>query len=373
MFRPGLDRLEARKVLSLAPVPANAPFPFTAIVQIVATFPNGEVDTGSGVMVDSYHVLTAGHMVYQYHDGGFATSIVATPEMSGPGQPFGQASATIERTPLEWQYFSRTHSGELVGNDSFDYGLITLNWPIGNETHWMSFGYDNNGHTFAPGTRFETAGYPATNGYSGRRLYDSAGPINGLSRSGNAILYLQKNITIWAGQSGSPVWSTSNGVIDGIQSGGGLGSPTSENDATRITQRVFETLQTWISTDTPPPMPTSAPIPTPPEVMVIGPTSQTRMGIRSIQVQFSEPLSPRWASHPHLYDVLAIQTRFVNRQKITIYERLPIRKIVTNGHAGTVRIELARPYRGEVEMIVHPGIVAADGGVSRMSYAGILH
>ncbi len=373
MFRPCLDRLESRKVFSLAPVPANAPFPFTAIVQLVATFPNGEVDTGSGVLVDSNHVLTAGHMVYQYHDGGFATSLVATPEMSGPGQPFGQASATIVRTPVEWQNYSRTHSGDLVGYDSFDYGLITLNWPIGDETHWMSFGYDNNGNTFAPGTRFETAGYPGTNGYSGRRLYDSAGPIDGLSRSGNALLYQQKNITVWAGQSGSPVWSTSNGVIYAIQSGGGLGSPTSVNDATRITQSVFEMLQSWISADPPSPMPISTLTPAPPKVLVIGPVSHARTGIRSIQIQFSEPLSPRWAIHPHLYDVLAMRTRSVHRQKYTRDARLPIRKIVVNGQADRVTIELARPYRGEVEIIVHPGIVAARGGVSRVSYAGLLH
>src|SRR5512147_336674 len=60
--QPTVETLEGRVLLSLTPVPRNAKFPFTTIVELRTTMPNGESYLGSGVMVDQFHVLTVGHI-----------------------------------------------------------------------------------------------------------------------------------------------------------------------------------------------------------------------------------------------------------------------------------------------------------------------
>jgi hypothetical protein len=116
----------------------------------------------------------------------------------------------------------------------------------------MSYGYDNYNADFAPGAILNTAGYPATGGYDGRRMEFSYGGIAGLSPDGLAIQYRQTSITAFAGQSGSPVWryTPSNGasVVYGVHVGGD-GVPSSVNFATRITQSIFNDLQNWRAAD----------------------------------------------------------------------------------------------------------------------------
>jgi V8-like Glu-specific endopeptidase len=205
-LRPCFDGLESRTVFSLIPVPPNAPSPFTAIVKIEGTFPDGESYVGSGFLVDSYHILTAGHLVYEYDDGGFATRITVIPELYGTSEPFGEATVTKERTTPAWQAFSAAHP-DMTGPDAQDIGLITLNRQIGNGTGWMSFGHSNDVSIYNPGAIFDTAGYPAdpASGYDGLHMAYSSGPILGLSPGGGAIGYDQSDVTTYGGQSGSPL------------------------------------------------------------------------------------------------------------------------------------------------------------------------
>jgi hypothetical protein len=79
----------------------------------------------------------------------------------------------------------------------------------------------------------------------------SSGPIAGLSSDGSALMYSQSSITTYAGQSGSPVWryNPSNGsrVIYGVVAGGYASNGM--NFAMRITQSIFNSLQSWRSAD----------------------------------------------------------------------------------------------------------------------------
>jgi V8-like Glu-specific endopeptidase len=250
-FRPILEGLEAREVFSLTPVPSHAGFPYTAIVEIQETFPDNKSFVGSGVMVDSFHVLTAGHVVYSYADGGFATSVTVTPELNGNSAPFGSAFMTYERTYTTFVNFSKAHPDQTAPGD-MDIGLLTLNRNIGNSTGWMSFGYDNNNSDFSAGTILNTAGYPAAGGYDGLQMEFSAGQIAGLSSDGSAIMYYQSQITTFGGQSGSPLWryipSQNSRVVYGIHVGGS-GAADSLNFSTRITQGIFNDLQNWRTVD----------------------------------------------------------------------------------------------------------------------------
>jgi V8-like Glu-specific endopeptidase len=239
--------MEGRSLLSLSGVPANAGYPFSAIVELQATFPDHEIYYGSGVMVDSFHVLTAGHMVYSSADGGFATSIIATPELDGFSGPFGSAQMVAERTFKAFVNYNRSHPGMTRVGD-YDIALITLDRDIGDSTGWMTYGYDKINADFAPGTVYSTAGYPAKGGYDGTSLEFTSGALAGLSPDGSALEYGQWSITTYDGQSGSPVWRSSTQVVYGVHVAGS-GTPNSVNFATRITRPIFKALQSWRASD----------------------------------------------------------------------------------------------------------------------------
>jgi V8-like Glu-specific endopeptidase len=256
-----MEVLEGRDACSLSPISPTAKYPFTSIVELQATFPDHRTFVGSGVLIDRFHVLTAGHVVYAYAEGGFASQIRVTPELSGNSAPFGVAYMTYERTYSTFMNYNRTHPGSTASGD-YDIALITLDRTIGDRTGWMGFGCDNNNADFAPGAILNTAGYPAAGGYDGRHMEFSYGPIAGLSPDGLAINYRQSAITTFGGQSGSPVWryTPANGasVVYGVHVGGN-GTPGGMNFATRITQSIFNDLQAWRAADRTPAYTVAAP------------------------------------------------------------------------------------------------------------------
>jgi V8-like Glu-specific endopeptidase len=382
MFRPCFDGLESRKVFSLAPVPPSAPSPFSAIVKLEGIFPDGESYVGSGFLVDSYHVLTAGHLVYDYDDGGFAASITVIPELYGTSQPFGAATMIKERTMPAWQAFSAAHP-DLTGPDAQDIGLITLNRQIGNETGWMSYGYSNDTSTYAAGAIFDTAGYPAdpASGYDGLHMAYSSGPIVGLPFGEGAIAYHQSDISTYGGQSGSPLWAHSTGVVSGvvcgaeipntagrfrpaISGGGAMGM------ATRITPAIDNYLRRLIVADTPPVPP--PPALQPPGATSIGPVWRSRRGITSIGVNFDQPLNPSSARRRRQYDVVADVVRHVKGHDVMDQKALRIQRVGYVRNTQMVRIYLARPSKGTVKVIVYPGLVSANGAVSTQSYSWVV-
>jgi V8-like Glu-specific endopeptidase len=237
--------------MSLTPVSPTAGYPYTAITELQATFPDHKTFVGSGVMVDRFHVLTAGHMVYSYADGGWASSILAIPDLNGTNEPYGSASMTYERTYTTWINYSKAHPGSTAPGD-MDIALVTLNFDLGNLSGWMSYGYNNNNAQFAAGVIANTAGYPAVAGYSGHQMEFSSGALAGLSSDGSALEYYQSSITTYAGQSGSPVWeyfpSTGKSIVYGIHVGA-YGGANSLNFATRITQSIYNTIGQWRSSD----------------------------------------------------------------------------------------------------------------------------
>ena len=139
-----VESLEAREVLTLSPVPYNAGYPFTSIVELQATFPDHTTMYGSGVMVDRFHVLTAGHIVYEYANGGFASQIVA----------FGRVFATLSRSSLgcgpgfagapprgvRFKAIFRNHSWIRpvdIGCFNADVGTLLRMVPQGREWRWL--------------------------------------------------------------------------------------------------------------------------------------------------------------------------------------------------------------------------------------------
>jgi V8-like Glu-specific endopeptidase len=243
---PELERLGERLMPSLTPIGYNAGYPYSAIVEIQTTFPDGKSFVSSGALIDTYHVLTAAHVLYSYADGGFAKSIEVVPDLYGSYAPRGTAYATYERVDPSWIAFNEANPGE-TGPSVVDVGLITLNSQIGTSTGSLGLSYNNN-NAFFTNQYFETAGYPASYGYSGKQMYYSYGRITG--ESGTDLLSTEGNITIVPGQSGSPLFNPSTDVIYGVVSGyNGNTNSTTEDFVARITQSIFSEIETWRSED----------------------------------------------------------------------------------------------------------------------------
>jgi V8-like Glu-specific endopeptidase len=245
-----VEALEERAVPSLTPVSPSAGWPWTSIASVQITWPDGTQAVGSGAMVDSFHLLTAGHVVYNHSHGGWASSIQVIPEMSGDSQPFGIANMTYERTYNSWINYSNTHGPEDGSDAVRDIALVTLDSKIGDQTGWMSFGYNNDDNFFSSGTILNTAGYPADGGFDGSKMEFSSGPIAGLS-DGGALQFRQSDITIFGGSSGSPIWAHWE---DGTRIIYGVVQSNSDdmNYGTRITEQIFNDFVHDMQTDVAP-------------------------------------------------------------------------------------------------------------------------
>jgi V8-like Glu-specific endopeptidase len=240
-----LEPLEPRQMMSVSPVPWNAGFPYTSICQITETFPNGHQQGVSGVIIDRTHVLTAGHAVYDYCYGGWATSLTVAPERNNNYFRYGSAYVTHEATFNAWINWSNTHTDGSSWTCAYDIGMLTLSKPLGAYTGWMGFGTEPDSF-FSAGTILNTAGYPTPAPFNGLQMYASSGAIAGLSGDDMGILFTNSAITFYHGDSGSPLfayWPSKNafqivGICDGTLTG-------SWNFATRFTTTIFNTIRGW--------------------------------------------------------------------------------------------------------------------------------
>src|SRR5687768_18573302 len=70
-------------------------YPYSGVVYVEATFPNGAAYRGSGALVGANDVITAAHVVYNAAAGGAATSIRVIPGSDKGSQPFGAYYADV--------------------------------------------------------------------------------------------------------------------------------------------------------------------------------------------------------------------------------------------------------------------------------------
>lgn len=214
-------------------------FPFSSVVKIYADYNETHTVAGSGAMIDSNHVLTAGHVVYDITHGGWRENVRVIPGKDGPldtswNEPYGRAYATIMRSTEGWTQDSSARH---------DWAVITLDRDIGNETGWLgvtTLPLDHNNYTDV----VYTAGYPATT-LSGYYMYT-------VNKSGGYLInefQHQYNFYVEGGQSGSSAWTYQNSspyvlsVVAYGPEGGGIGS------GTRITTEKFDLLNLWLEQD----------------------------------------------------------------------------------------------------------------------------
>ncbi len=216
----------------------------------------------TGVMIDTYHVLTAGHCVNGVNGGGWADEVVFSAGQNGNQLYDAGTNSTFRRSDLQYYgeanwTWARSYT-EWTNNDNwdFDMALVTLDRNVGSFTGWFGYGYttDNNFYT---GNTATTAGYPADLTPSVDDMWTASGNAANHSITTNQLR--TTDIDIWPGQSGSPVWyggPSEHGIVS-YQSytdsnGNGQydpGEPQLYNGFMRLTSGKFNDLGAWRTED----------------------------------------------------------------------------------------------------------------------------
>ena len=172
--------------------------PWSSVVQVYATFPNGVEVQGSGVIVDRNSVLTAAHVVFDVDQGGQARTVRVSPGRDSSSAPFGTYFATeVTSYGAELDNNSRTLTDAETARDV---ALLSFSTELGVQAGgWMSVG------SIGIGGFANVTGYPGTtptNARDGTRMWSDSAV---LANRGNGTL-TTIDAFIAPGSSGGPAW-----------------------------------------------------------------------------------------------------------------------------------------------------------------------
>ncbi len=216
-------------------------FPWRTIVKLYMSAPWGGTYSGSGAVIDNFHILTAGHCAY-LRDGpneGWATNIevVAAMDTSDtPSDPYGSAWVTNMRSYTGWT---------VSGSAQHDWAVLTLDRNIGSFTGWMGRMTAGSGSAIYD-QLMNVAGYPGDFASGNRLVWDDN---NGDGATTNNHFY-------WAdtgpGESGGPVWRYESGSRYIMTTHAyGPGNPDA-NYGTRLNTDKYDRIFTWLAADSAP-------------------------------------------------------------------------------------------------------------------------
>jgi hypothetical protein len=109
------------------------------------------------------------------------------------------------------------------------------------------------------------------------------------------------------------------------------------------------------------------PPPTPPQATGIVGVGHSRKGLISITIGFNEALERSSVVNPSLYSVLGA----VTKRKKTLYSKALVIQSITYDGNTHVTINLAKPFKGAVQVTVRTGIAATNGTSSGSSFSAI--
>jgi V8-like Glu-specific endopeptidase len=193
-------------------------------------------------MVGPKHALTAGHVVYDAAEGGWATSVLVTPAYDNGSSPLGSYYATNLYSLVGYTTYE---------DQNYDFGMLEFGSAVGDTTGWL--GYASFSDQNLLGAAVTTAGFPGDL-YNGERMYGASGTCSGVSA--HLVTYAGTMDTA-GGQSGSGVW-TGTGANTQVVAVHTFGSP-SYNGGTRITSAIFDYIDAVESGGAPPEPPPPPP------------------------------------------------------------------------------------------------------------------
>jgi V8-like Glu-specific endopeptidase len=211
-------------------------YPWRTVCKIYITAADNTHWIGSGMIIDDYHVLTAGHCAYLHDHGGWASSLEIVPGKDGSDWPYHHAYATYMRSYTGWT------SSE---SNDHDWAMLTLDRNVGSYTGWMGrMTAGSSSSIYTDGANI--AGYPGDLD-GGENMYFDYDSGDGAD-SYNHYYWMDTA----GGMSGGPVWRYESGsryilTVHAYGRGG-----TDSNFGTRLNQDKFDRIYTWVGADTPP-------------------------------------------------------------------------------------------------------------------------
>jgi V8-like Glu-specific endopeptidase len=207
-------------------ITATTDIPWRWNCKLVIHAPNGSKYQGTGFLIGSCTVMTAGHCVHGGKGGQWMSKIEVIPGMNGANRPYGTYISSDLRSVNGW-----TKDGKVT----HDYGAIILgsNQKVGCRIGY--FGFAAYSDSTLKDMLVNTAGYPADKPF-GTQWFMSDKITKVEPRR------LHYMIDTYGGQSGSSVWRLTNGqrYAVGIHAYGGC-----PNKATRIVKSVFDNMMAW--------------------------------------------------------------------------------------------------------------------------------
>lgn len=183
-------------------------YPYSCIAALTMYWADGTRSFGTGFMVSEHHMLTAGHCVYDNEDTNAPVESIRV--------YFGRRGSRYLRSywasNVTWE--STFPAGRTWQND---WGVISFDENVGDETGWMGVGYISDDDLLAK--RVRVTGYPfdmmepsnaATEGWL-RYMYRASNPVRTVGRT-----YLTYYTDTFNGQSGGPVYGVNDDFVSGI-------------------------------------------------------------------------------------------------------------------------------------------------------------
>jgi len=180
----------------------------------------------SGVLIDPYHVLTAGHVI-SFNSGMGTTKV--TPGYDNGTEPYGAAYPVL--VYLLSNYSSTSYS---------DLGIIKLDRPIGALVGWDGYGYNTNNSYYKSGYFFNPC-YPYASPYNGMAMFNWKNIFDTVFTD-----YLYSFRSGYSGMSGSPAILPDGGnyVVSGVLVSSGI-------KFNRITATKYDAINTVLNLNTP--------------------------------------------------------------------------------------------------------------------------
>lgn len=200
-------------------------FPFSAIVKLIVTFPDGTKAEGSGALIGPNKVLTADHVVYNEDFGGDAKKIEVLPG-------YNNNYTSCKRTYVA-SFKHGAHQGCHKGAKC-DVAVLTTKESLGCNTGWFGFKRFEAGDLDA----VYIAGYPGDLS-DGERMYFVKTNANHLENDGFHNILSYRDWT-YGGMSGGPIF-TSDYYIVGIHTNGS----STANYGVGICSELFTSIKAW--------------------------------------------------------------------------------------------------------------------------------
>lgn len=170
----------------------TAQFPWSAIGLVEAVWHAGGqtiiLTTGTGVLIGSDVVLTAGHCIYD-QNFGWADQVLFVPGKNGGSEPFGRSYSVRTISQSAWVD---------QGDHRYDVAIIVLAEPLGERAGIMNVSVQT--ESFFMGRNLNTAGYPGE-AKPGDVQYHSFGTAMDVQDK-----LIRHTMDSEPGQSGSPIW-----------------------------------------------------------------------------------------------------------------------------------------------------------------------